>query len=526
MSIRTPRPTYNDRIQRKRTAPRNLIDERVYKYLKHVNNADCISIGPSDRQINIPCQEHHNRSGRSKSAPSVHRRRNQEKASDHTSLHTASEQGDTSLIDGGDKLAQARGGCTKSQKHSKDPDTPDVVVRPLTERALYQLNKLNRTSSSEASPAMTSGISSALPESLIVEKKEGLINAYSPSYCEALEERGIEFADDQRPSNFKKLKEALKEKRSTSVPDDAAVKRLRNLVSEANSESGVVQNILPEIVPHKALDHDTNCMVPDDKWDLKTMVEPNVKPALTPVKPNWTYGWPKKHFECKRAMKLLGAYACPVVKSPQLAFPLFTIEVKGEKGCLKVARLQNLHNGATMLSNLWNIRQFYDKEKENEFFDNVHAMSLQLTAESIQLSCYWAARNGNGGIKFYGTEVRTWSLYEVDQYKKACRYTLNAMDWVREQASGWITLTLERLEGSFNTTVPTPPRTQYDQGNAKRTRSSTSESHSANPPSKKLGSEKTRESLSAGDEEAGLEIGTSEDVPAAMALEGENVVGS
>ncbi len=518
MLVRTPKSTCNGQIQRKRAASGDPIDEQVYKYLKHTSKADCISTGPLDRQIDVPSQEHHKGSGRSKSAPSVNRRRNQDKEFDRPFLHTASEQGDISLVDGGDKLAQARGGCTKTQKSSKDPDTPDVVVGLLTERALYQLNKLNRPLFSKASSSMTSAASSALPGSSVLEATKGTIGPDHHKYGRTLECRGMYLADegdDEWPSNFNELKETLKEERKDFVPNDADARQLRNLIKNVNNEAAVVQSILPEIVPNKAIGRDgKTCMVPDQYWDRKIMVEPNAKPALTPPKPDRTIGWLQKVFDYPIAITHLDTYACPVAGQPSLAFPLFTVEVTGDRGSLKCARLQNLHNGATMLSNLWRIRQFYDKEKEGEFFNNVHALSLQLTAETIQVSCYWATRNGNGKIRFYGTEVRTWTLYEGDQYKEACRYTLNAMDWVRNQASGWIHSALARLEASLDTTIPTPPPTQSNRGNAKRTRSSTSESSSANSPSKKPGSEKMRESLSAGDKEAGLEIGTSEDIPA------------
>ena len=137
------------------------------------------------------------------------------------------------------------------------------------------------------------------------------------------------------------------------------------------------------------------------------MIDPNAKPLLTTIKPDRTVGWSRRMFEYPRALKYLDARACPVASNPGLAWPLFTAEVKGNKGDLKVARLQNLHNGAIMLSNLLHIRKFY--REEEEFFNKVHAMSLELTAESIQLSCYWAVRGESGDVKYYSMQLRTWT---------------------------------------------------------------------------------------------------------------------
>ena len=531
MSIRTPRTTCNDRMQRKRNAPGNRIDERVHKYLKSMSDADCISIDPLDSQTDVPHREHHERSGRSESAPSVHQRRSQEEDSDNPFLYTASEQDDTSLTDGGDKLAQARGGCSKTHKPSKDLDIPDVIVGPLTKRTLHQLNNMNRSFLSESSPSMTSGAGSALPESLVLEETKGTINPYSHEYHDALSKRGIGLANDavdKMPSNFGALKKALRKKRSDSGPDDTEARHLRTLmVDNANNKPAIMQKILPTIVPVGALDaDDANYTVPQQQWSRKIMIAANAKPALTAVKPDMTIGWSKAVFTQRKAVGHLGAHACPVVAYSELAFPLFTVEVQGDRGSLRVARLQNLHNGATLLSNLWHIRQYYNKEREDEFFNKVHALSLQLTPESIQLSCYWAARRENGQIMFYGTQVRTWSPFEDDRFNKAYRYTCNALEWVKNQAFDWICSALARLERCLDTSVPTPPRTQFNYGNTKRTRSLTSEPNLGKAPSKKLGSKKKRV-FGAGDQEAEAEIGTSEDILAATALgTGEIVFGS
>ncbi len=527
MSIRTPRYTCNDWIQRKRTAAGDPIDERVCKYLKSMSNADCVSIGSLDRPIDVPRQEHHERSGRSESAPSVHRRRSQEEDSNNPFLHTASEQGDTSLIDDGDKLAHARGGCTETLKPSKDPDTPNVIVEPLTKRALQQLNKMNRSSLPEASPLLPSEASSALPESLELEETKGTISPYNPMYLVELNGRGIDFADetfDKLPSNLHDLKKALKEQRSDSGPNDKAARVFWEHLEIAHGKT-FLYYILPKIVPLDALDaDDATYTVPEQQWYRKIMIEPNAKPALTAVKPDQTIGWEKHIFAYPKAMDHLDAYACPVVEVPRLAFPLFTVEAEVDRGNLKVARLQNLHTGATMLSNLWRIRQFYNEEKEDEFFDKVHALSLQFTRESIELSCYWAAHNDEGHIEFHGTRIRTWTSYDVDQYKEAYRYTRNALEWVKNQAFDWICSALARLEGYLDTSPPTPPPTQSDITLA---RFLTSESYSANPSSKELDSKRTPEFLGAGDQEAEVEIGTSEDSSTASSSEtGESEVGN
>ena len=520
MAIRNPGSSCNDQLQRKRPAPSSPINERVSKYLKDISNTDYKPIDPLDRQTDVPDQEHHIGSTGSKSTPSGNQRRTRQKDPDHASLHAASEQLDTSLLDGADKLAQSRGGCTEHQKPSKDPDLPDVIVGPLTEQALRQLNKANCTSSVEGPPSIASGASSAPPGTSVLGEPKGTISAYHANYPNALTRRGIVFADgatDELPSNLEALKKALKKKRDVSGPDDTAAMRLGKLIDKAHTQQATVQKILPKVIPLEELDFsDEFYTVPGQLWDRRIMVAPNAKPSLTAPKPDMTIGWSSNFFEHQLAIDHLGASACPVAKDPRLAFPLFTVEVKGPGGTLKVAKLQNLHNGATMLSNLWHIRQFYDEETHDAFFNKVHALSLQLTHEVIQLSCYWATRKQDGNLKFYGTEVDIWPISKPEQYKKAYRYTCNALEWVRDQAYEWIFPALATLEESLITSVPMPPPTRLNRDKtANRITFSTSESvpastsskkrakNSASPSSKKRRSRKTTKSLSADKAESG-----------------------
>ena len=393
-------------------------------------------------------------------------------------------------IDDGNKLAQARGGCTERQKSSKDPDTPDLMVGPLTEQALRQLNTVNRPSSFEGSPSMASGASSALPETFVSGEPKGTISAYHHMYLDALEERGIVFADgaiDKMYSDLDALKRALKRKRDDSGLDDTVVRRLVKLIDKVHTtEQTICQKILPRIIPLQKMDEsDELYTVPGQLWDRTIMVAPNAKPTLAAPKPSMTIGWSTNIFEHHQALFHLGAFAWPVAKEPGLALPLFTIEVKGSGGTLRAARLQNLHNAATMLSNLQRIRQFYNEETHETIFNKVHVLSLQVTQYIVQLSCYWAALEDNGQVKFYGTEVETWTIFERNQYNQAYRYTCNALEWMRDQAFGWICSALATLEGHLNPSVPSPPPARSNQGNAKRIKFSASESHGASTSSKK-----------------------------------------
>ena len=114
------------------------------------------------------------------------------------------------------------------------------------------------------------------------------------------------------------------------------------------------------------------------------MVAPHTKPTLTAPRLDMTISWSSDIFKYQLAIDHLGAVACPVAKEPGLAFPLFTIKVKGAKGTLRVTRLQHLHNGDDAIKSVACQAILQRREAGENFQRSAHALSLQLTAESIQ----------------------------------------------------------------------------------------------------------------------------------------------
>lgn len=120
------------------------------------------------------------------------------------------------------------------------------------------------------------------------------------------------------------------------------------------------------------------------------MVGQGIQPEIAAPKPDRTFGWSYKAFASHiDDIRALGVHACPILTEP-LVFPIFAIEIKGAQGALEVARLQNLHNGATMLSNLLYLRRNSGnmQEKMKEFFNKIYVLSFEITAENIQMSGY------------------------------------------------------------------------------------------------------------------------------------------
>ena len=509
MSIRTPRSTCNDRIQQKRTAPGNSIDERVYKYLKSMSNADCVSIGPLDRPIDLPSKQPRKPGRKSKSAQCGNQFRYREPDIGNP---RASPESHHDLLRAREDLSQARARCAQVQTYSPVLNPPDTIRLPLSRQALSDLNKLNQSFSSGSSLSTSPEVPSVATEDTgLRDEPRGAINAYDEGYSAALQDKGIYFADaeepDKDPSNIQGLMTAVSAARTNYTDrDNKAAMDLRVLMRKATNESETVQSILPEIVPVRELKIDNDISTaPEQFWDRKAMIGPTDKPMLTAPKPDRAIGWARHVFsEFPQARTYLGYAMCPARKSG-LTLPLFTIEVKGDKGSLKVARLQNLHNGATMLYNLLRIREACLGKETEDFFNKVHAMSLELTADVVQLSCYWAARDGDGTINYYGRVTHVWTPYDGSHYKQAHRYIRNALEWVRGQALEWVCSALSALETRIkaNPLLLTTPHTPSSPASIKRAISMASLDSLISSPLKKLGTDKLRNALSAAEKAVG-----------------------
>ena len=83
-----------------------------------------------------------------------------------------------------------------------------------------------------------------------------------------------------------------------------------------------------------------------------------------------------------------------------LHWPVFTVEGKGAAGQLRKARRQNLHNGSIMVNNFLELKKKVNATTLS--FGRAMVMSMELTAEVVQLNCHWAAKSINGDVIYYG----------------------------------------------------------------------------------------------------------------------------
>ena len=332
-----------------------------------------------------------------------------------------------------------KGKCEQSHTIEPDPKPPSLSASPvpLTKETLRLLNR-----NTDVENSKSSNMISEVCESVTSEAQSGSINAYDSEYRNALEDRDIFLADGKDPPpNFHELWKAMLQPRESPGPDDIEAENLRVQLTDANNESASVKDILPQLVPLISMQfkNDTAC-VKDRVWHREIALQPDLKPALTTPKPAVTIGWKPEVFTSrfKSAYKSLQAFISPIAGFRSVAWPIFIIEARGDGGSMRVARLLNLHNAAVMLSNLFELKRKCGNEKT--FFNKVHVIGVELTAESVQLSCYWSCRKNNGGIEYFGKMLQCWSLFDEtgDSLRDARRGIHNVFEWMKTWTFEWI----------------------------------------------------------------------------------------
>ena len=315
-------------------------------------------------------------------------------------------------------------------------------VTPLTEAALAQLN----SSSSALEMDQRSGSSST-------------VNGYDPGFENELRRRGVSFltdSDTEMPDGFEEYEEALARKRETPEPEEATLIQIRGRLRKASNKGGIMQSILPKIVPIERIwDSGSLATVPNHLWNKQLCLPGFDGVALSTPKPDQTFGLQSTYFPYPHALASLRPYASPVSETPLLCFPAFTVEAKGDKGNLKVSRLQNLHNAAVMGYSLLMVHKKLGCE--STFFKKIYATTLSLTNESMELSYCWAVQ-GAREVWYYSRVYDSWPLNnrDVGLFQRGCRCIRNALEWS-------ITTTGQRLEPRLReanqmlTPIPTPP---------------------------------------------------------------------
>lgn len=281
--------------------------------------------------------------------------------------------------------------------------------------------------------------------------KDKGINAYHKAFLSALMTRSIEPpwpTDKREPSNLNAFMRAIRQDRASPEPSEEQKRNVQSIMSKSYNELTGLVNVIGKIVQYDTL-------IKDDRyafgWNLawdKAACLPRPKPIdqmIACPQPDIVLGWTARAIPHSRAVPALQPYCAPLAGVADIMFPCVAVEGKGEKGSLKVAQLQNLHNGATMLWNLFQVRKLAGEE--DEFLDKIQVISLSVTLHILELSYHWLSKDDEGYFVYLSKPYDSWAMttQSMEPYVQGRKCVQNAIDWILAENIGWITTDLKLI---------------------------------------------------------------------------------
>ncbi len=385
--------------------------------------------------------------------------------------NTEVEPLDTAQLEKGTDFALDRRPSSRNDNalETNGDDTPHESRSPKRRRLNPECGSAGRLTREALRKLEGKDMESTVTPSEQTSTKGSNVTPYNSDFILALRDRSILFASsDLRPDNFYELEKALATDGKSPDLAESTVTLLRQVRELGAAEIDVVAELLNEILPvlRGPCSSNDDYFVYDQPWVEGVLVQQERRPALSVPKADRAFGWSSFAFPFPKATQHLGCTIRPVPSRSQLCWPYLTIELKGETGSLRIASLQNLHNGAVMLNNLLSLKRAVGKEEE--FFNQTHILSVEFTTETVTLSCYWASRHDDEGIKYHGRRVKSW-LVDDPQTKAS---VFGAIVWMKERNFEWISRDMKelerRLENPNHGMLPPPSRSGRGSGQKRK----------------------------------------------------------
>ena len=221
----------------------------------------------------------------------------------------------------------------------------------------------------------------------LLSTKPKSVTAYDNEFEDILETRGVVEADDEEPSNWRELLALVGKDRVSAQPEENEIKQIRVTVRRSSNENSVSSSVFPRIFPVLRVD---TCNTLKEQWNRQWTYwippYPNHDPKAAPPQPDYAIGYHTKLFPAGAIRRLQGL-ASP--SKHKLSFPVFFAELKGASGAMNVAKLQNLHNGASAVYNLLRLHQAIGLE--DDFYDKAWVLALDTNGEVWRLRCHWVS---------------------------------------------------------------------------------------------------------------------------------------
>lgn len=273
----------------------------------------------------------------------------------------------------------------------------------------------------------------------------------NPGFKYELERRSI-FVSKTLPPDWDHISEVVNHgaDRELNTPADR-IFEAQSLLLDASNEGTVVAEVIPQLLPMRSLLLSTSYEgIYDALWkvqDIPTCDGANAR--LASPKPDVTVGYNRRFLGFSEAVDFLSITATPVICLPKLAFPIFTLEVKGLESTI-FSNQQNMHNGSCMLRNLCHLRSLVNRSCQN-----LVVFTASVSPEKISLHAHWA-RQTQFQMTYASKEVKAWSPGS-ENLECAVRVFANVIYHSLEEHEKWIRQDLQTLALTLQEQSPISP---------------------------------------------------------------------
>lgn len=257
------------------------------------------------------------------------------------------------------------------------------------------------------------------------------LSASSSQYPAELAATGIYPATSihQRPVDFQELRQFLQQDRDDLTVDPTKVASYVKRVLKVLNEQEMVQAILPDLFDILEL-HESDWLAfqCNTGWIFQFLFSDR----LGHPQPDQTLGmqliWLSQEFP--HVLSPDGVLFDHLHPAKDLILPVLTMELKGPKGALSDARLQNQNNGACELKNIVKLKRAL-KRLRKTYIERIMALSIEITTESVQVTCHWITTRPDGKDRYWSTGVLPpTNMHNLADVQRLVR---NALDWAKQE---------------------------------------------------------------------------------------------
>lgn len=282
----------------------------------------------------------------------------------------------------------------------------------------------------------------------LLSSKSRSVTAYDVDFEDILETHRVIEADDEEPKNWRELQSLVGRERASAPPEDHEIKGIRVTVRRSSNENSVSSSVFPRIFPVSRVN---TCHTLKEHWNRQWThwIPPyaNHNPKIAPPQPDYAIGYHTKLFPGEAIRRLQGL-ASP--SKNKLSFPVFFAELKGASGAMNVAKLQNLHNGASAVYNMLRLHQAIGEE--DGFYDRAWVLSLDTNGEMWRLRCHWVSKGDHECDTYYSKILRCWAIEDprVAIVSEARASMRNVVDRMRDVLFKDLYAAVDTYEKTFN----------------------------------------------------------------------------